>query len=86
MPQVSLYVDDALMDELRADAALEGVSLSKHVARRLKDGKKSYRGRCDTKSGLPKGYFSELFGCIDDDTFVVPPSLADRATPLPAFD
>ena len=72
MPQVSLYVEDELMEELRAGAAQEGVSLSKHVARRLRDGKVSYQGRCNTPSGLPEGYFDRLYGCIDDDSFVRP--------------
>ena len=72
MPQVSLYVEDELMDELRSGAAQEGVSLSKHVARRLRDGKASYQGRCDTPSGLPERYFDRLYGCIDDDTFERP--------------
>ena len=72
MPQVSLYVEDQLMDELRTGASREGISLSKHVARRLRDGKASYRGRCATPSGLPEGYFERLYGCIADDTFVRP--------------
>ncbi|MBQ6391753.1 MAG: hypothetical protein IJH88_09095 [Eggerthellaceae bacterium] len=68
MPQVSLYVDESLMKTLRAEAASEGISLSKHVARRLTNA-----SRCATASGLPDGYLETLYGClIDDDTFTRP--------------
>ena len=86
MPQVSLYVDDATMEQLRKDAQNEGTSISKHVVRRLKDGRTCYRGRCDTPSGLPSGFFAQLYGCIDDDTFVRPSQLEERAVPVPSFD
>lgn len=72
MPQVSLYVDDALMEELRVGAANEGVSLSKHVAHRLQHSGSGTQSRCATPSGLPEGYFSQLYGCIDDDSFARP--------------
>jgi len=75
MPQVSLYVDDAMMDELRLQAAQEGVSLSKHVARRLKEGATGYQTRCNTPSGMPPGHFERLYGCIEDETFVRPAQL-----------
>ena len=68
MPQVSLYVDDSLMTTLRAEAASEGVSLSKHVAERLRG-----TSRYPTTSGLPDGYLEKLYGCLaDDNTFVRP--------------
>lgn len=68
MPQVSLYVDESLMKMLRADAASEGISLSKHVARRLTNG-----SRCATASGLPDGYLEKIYGCLaDDDAFSRP--------------
>lgn len=68
MPQVSLYVDEPTMDALRKDAAKEGVSLSRHVANRLKTG-----GRCATPSGLPEGLLASLYGSLaDDDSFVRP--------------
>ena len=72
MPQVSLYVDDAALKALRADAEREGVSLSKHVARRLRATQPSAPARCGTPSGMPAGFFERFFGCIDDDTFVRP--------------
>ena len=87
MPQVSLYVDDATMTQLRIDAASEGVSLSKHVARRLKESPAGFRGRCDTPSGLPAGFFERLYGCIDDETFVRPAQLdASLDSPRASFD
>ena len=68
MPQVSLYVDEPLMKSLREEAASEGVSLSKHVAERLKNG-----SRCATPSGLPDGCLEKLYGCLaDDDSFARP--------------
>ena len=83
MPQVSLYVDESLMKALRAEAASEGVSLSKHVAKRL-----TSAGRCATASGLPDGYLEKLYGCLaDDDAFERPeqPGFALDAPRL-AFD
>ena len=82
MPQVSLYVDDATMTSLRTQAKAEGVSLSKHVARRLAQSE-----RRDTASGLADGWLESLYGCLaDDDSFVLPErDLPDRSTLLPAF-
>ena len=87
MPQVSLYVDDAMMKSLREDAAREGVSLSKHVARRLGNGGAGLQGRCDTPSGMPEGFFDRFYGCITDDTFVRPDQPdASLDAPRLAFD
>lgn len=81
MPQVSLYLDDETMEVVRAGAKAEGVSLSKHVCNIIH----GMRPRCDTPSGLPEGLLDRLYGSIDDDTFVRPPQLEDRATPLLQF-
>lgn len=83
MPQVSLYVDDETMKELRSEAKSEGVSLSKYVALRLRSG-----GRCNTSSGLPSGYFDSLYGCLSDDDSFVRPAQIDSALDAPrlAFD
>lgn len=71
MPQVSLYVDEETMEGLRTEAALEGTSLSKYVAARIRR-----RDRPDTPSGLPEGLLDRLYGCLaDDDTFERPPQL-----------
>jgi len=72
MPQVSLYVDDATLKSLRAEAAREGTSLSKLVSARIKKAQANQRGRCNTPSGMPEGFFEHLYGCIDDDSFVRP--------------
>ena len=82
MPQVSLYVDDETMRGLRSQAKAEGVSLSKHVARRL-----AQPDRAQTPSGLAEGWLESLYGCLaDDDSFVLPDrDMPDRAVPLPAL-
>lgn len=68
MPQVSLYVDEQTMEALRKSAASEGVSLSRHVANRLKGA-----ARCATLSGLPEGLLENLYGCLSaDDSFKRP--------------
>ena len=86
MPQVSLYVDDAMMSELRSGAAHEGVSLSKYVAKCLKTSA-VHQARCSTPSGMPEGYYEHLYGCIDDDSFVRPPQLdSSLDTPRLRFD
>ena len=80
MPQVSLYVDDVTMKSLRSRAAAEGVSLSKHVSRRIAEAE-----RPRTPSGLPEGWLEGLYGCLaDDDSFTLPDrSLPDRSASLP---
>ena len=78
MPQVSLYVDDQLMMTLREDAAHEGVSLSRHVARRIQEG-----ARASTPSGLPDGLLESLYGCLSDDDSFVRPAQLDHALDAP---
>ena len=82
MPQVSLYVDDATMTTLRKQAQAEGVSLSKHVARRL-----AATERSSTASGLTEGWLESLYGCLaDDESFTMPDrSLPDRVNSLPSL-
>ena len=78
MPQVSLYVDEQLMSELRAEAASEGLSLSRHVAQRLREG-----SRCATPSGLPDGYLDKLYGCLSDDDSLKRPDQLDYSADAP---
>ena len=66
MPQLSLYLDDPMMEGLRQDASREGKTLSKYAAGVL-------RGRKE-HNGWPPGFFN-LYGACDDDTFVVPPEI-----------
>ena len=65
MPQLSLYLDNDTMALLRQDAAREGTSLSKHASNII---------RQNSLSAWPKGFF-DLYGALDDETFVEPPEL-----------
>lgn len=65
MPQVSLYVDNETMAALRDRAALENSSLSKYVAKLVRE---------DVDEGWPAGFW-DLFGSVSDDTFLEPPEL-----------
>ena len=62
MPQVSLYLEQGLLDNARRNARFENISLSKYVSRALAR---------KTDSGWPEGYW-ELFGALEDDSFVRP--------------
>ena len=79
MPQVSLYVDEETMSQLRADSKREGLSLSKYVARRLRE-----PVHYSTANGLPEGWLDDLYGCLaDDDSFEMPPRYeAEEIPPL----
>lgn len=72
MPQVSLYLDDTTMTDLRKQAAMQDASLSRYVVRLIKD---------DIASGWPDGYW-DMFGSIDDNSFMLPvePSSGRGAT------
>ena len=63
MPQLSLYLDDQTMETLRNDAAREGTSLSKHARHLISN---------NASSAWPAGFW-DLYGSIDDPTFVRPP-------------
>ena len=74
MPQVSLYLDQELLDNARRRADIERISLSKYVAHALSS---------NTGQSWPKGYW-ELFGALQDDSFTCPEDLpfsevADKA-------
>lgn len=62
MSQLSLYLDDETMACLREGAEREGVSLSRYAADSI---------RSHSASGWPRGFF-DLYGSINDDTFVAP--------------
>jgi hypothetical protein len=75
MPQVSLYLDQDALEIARKNARIENVSLSKYVSQVLVK---------SSESGWPEGYW-DLFGSVDDETFVRPPDMtldeiADRET------
>ena len=60
MPQVSLYLDQEVLDAARRNARIEHISLSKYVTRSLSK---------NADTGWPNGYWN-LFGALADDTFV----------------
>ena len=65
MAQISLYVDDEVLDELKERAAREGKSVSKLTAEIIEADRRS--------SAWPEGWF-DLCGCMAlDDSFVEPP-------------
>lgn len=65
MPQLSLYIDNDMMGLLRTGSQREGISLSKY-------GSQLIRG--DAKAAWPHGFW-DVYGSLDDDTFVVPDEL-----------
>lgn len=77
MAQLSLYMDDVAMDELRADADAEGKSISSYVREVLEKRHESGRGWVN---GWPPGYF-ELFGSSPDFPDV-PDLTPEPVTPL----
>ena len=61
MPQVSIYLDQDVLESAKRNAQIERVSLSKYIARALSD---------KAASGWPAGYW-DLFGALTDETFEV---------------
>jgi len=62
MSQVSLYLDQEVLETARRNARIENISLSKYVSRALMK---------QAEAGWPQNYW-ELFGALADDTFVCP--------------
>ena len=77
MAQLSLYVDDSTMEDLRRDAAREGKTLSKFVAGVLKDHAENNR--------WPNGFFN-LYGVCEDGVLVEPPDEPFDLDPIPALE
>lgn len=79
MPQLSLYLNDAAMDGLRASAREANRSLSRYVADLVVS---KQEGR-----GWPEGYWEDVYGALSDDSFVVPADALDASLdgPLPQF-
>lgn len=63
MPQLSLYLEEPLMERLRVSARAADCSLSKYVRELL--------AADDAASRWPKGFF-DLYGCVDDESFTCP--------------
>ena len=77
MPQLSLYLDEASMQQLRERARDEGVSLSKYAGAAIEQRVGS--------TGWPEGYW-ELYGSIDDESLAAPADLDfARDRPRPAI-
>ena len=71
MPQLSLYLDDATMETLRASALAEGVSMSRYASGLIRD-----RARF---GAWPQGYWEGVYGCLHDDTFTVDDGMLDAS-------
>ena len=69
MPQLSLYLDESTMEILRASAQSENTSMSKYAAK-LISSRKQY-------GGWPDGYWENVYGCLDDDSFTVDDTALD---------
>ena len=65
MPQLSLYVDDETMDLLRKNANDRYVSLSRYVRDLIRD---------RDFGAWPDGFW-DIYGALEDDSFVVPSEL-----------
>lgn len=76
MPQLSLYLDDASMAQLRKNAAAAKLSLSKYALRKINE---------PSRSGWPDGWF-DLYGSITDETFVAPDDPVPDPSDVPSFD
>ena len=63
MAQISLYVPDSVMAELREDAERQGVSISAYTRSVLEN--RNNKGRLDWSNGWPPGYF-DLYGSSPD--------------------
>ena len=74
MPQLSLYLDDVAMEQLRLSAGAAGVSLSKYAAGVLAEAKE--------KCGYPADFF-KLYGCLADVDIECPEDAAPA--PVPAL-
>ena len=72
MPQISLYVDEETMADLRNSAERRGTSISKYVGNLIKHG--------PVREGYPEGYFS-LYGCLSDEALDRPKDLMPDAVP-----
>ena len=72
MPQVSLYLDQDILDRARQRAKIEKLSLSKYVAQTLS---------ANGSNGWPEGYW-DLFGSLTDETFVVPEDIPFDQVPI----
>ena len=79
MPQLSLYINDVMYDEMKGAASAEGLSLSRYAAEAI-------RNRLDApKSVADTGLWNRLYGCLADDTSFTRPSPLETR-PIPPLD
>lgn len=78
MGQISLYMNDQEMNEVRAKASKQGMTISRYVAKALRDS--------SAQSTWPTSFFS-LYGALgEDDTFVEPPDEPFNSNPIPTLN
>ncbi len=65
MPQFSLYIDEATLRKVELAAAIEHLSISKFVVKKLNE---------VLHASWPEGY-DKLFGSVSDESFRAPDSL-----------
>lgn len=65
MSQISLYIDEGLLDKIEKVASVEHLSISKWVRKKIKNA---------LNNNWPEGYFS-LYGSVNDNGFVKPKDL-----------
>lgn len=76
MPQLSLYMDEASMNFLKAQSKREGLSLSKYARKQL----------IKTDETWPDSFW-RTYGAVSDPSFVVPNDIDPELDgPLPNFD
>lgn len=80
MAQLSLYMDDSCMEELRSDAEAEGKSISAYAREVLETRHDSKRGWVN---GWPPGYF-EFLAMPPFSRIELPEDLPPK--PIPALD
>lgn len=71
MPQLSLYLNETDMNDLRENAKRQGLTLSKYAARALSGQKMN--------NGWPDGYFESVIGSLSDPSYVVDDAGLDPA-------
>lgn len=76
MPQLSLYMDESSMAELRKSAEDAHKSISQYVREKLME---------KPVSKWPESFWA-TYGSIDDPTFVVPEDLPPDLDDIPSFD
>lgn len=78
MPQLSLYLNDAAMGQLRTQAKDSGRSLSRYVSQLILEDSPS--------NGWPEGYWESVYGCLQDESFRIPAEPdVELDDALPAF-